>query len=213
MAALRAENSAALLTGAQKLVTGYRLEDVVTSPRTERQLREICSFARARATVYGQWGFGKKSALGRGMTALFYGASGTGKTMAAGAVANELGLELYRVDLSQLISKYIGETQKNIGRIFDAARRGDCVLFFDEADALFARRSDAQDAQDRYSNAEIAYLLQCTEQYDGIILLSWQRARSLRISAKEASIWRRRSDTGASSWAQRSSWAARTVRS
>ena len=92
--------------------------------------------------------------------------------MAAGVVANELGLELYRVDLSQLISKYIGETQKNIGRIFDAARRSGCVLFFDEADALFARRSDASDAQDRYSNAEIAYLLQRTEQYDGIILLA-----------------------------------------
>lgn len=172
MAALRAENSAALLTGAQKLVTGYRLQDLVVAPRTENQLREICAFARARSKVYGEWGFGKKSALGRGVTALFYGASGTGKTMAAGVVANELGLDLYRVDLSQLISKYIGETQKNIGRIFDAARRGDCVLFFDEADALFARRSDAQDAQDRYSNAEIAYLLQRTEQYDGIILLA-----------------------------------------
>lgn len=172
LAALRAENSAALLAGAQKLATGYRMGDLVVAPRTESQLREICAFARARAKVYGEWGFGKKSSMGQGVTALFYGASGTGKTMAAGVVANELGLELYRVDLSQLISKYIGETQKNIGRIFDAARRGDCVLFFDEADALFARRSDAQDAQDRYSNAEIAYLLQRTEQYDGIILLA-----------------------------------------
>lgn len=172
LAALREENSAALRAGAQKLVTGYRFEDLVVSPATQRQLREICAFARARATVYGEWGFGRKSASGRGVTALFYGASGTGKTMAAGVVANELGLDLYRVDLSQLISKYIGETQKNIGRIFDAARRGDCVLFFDEADALFARRTDAADAQDRYSNAEIAYLLQRTEQYDGIILLA-----------------------------------------
>ena len=172
LAALREENSAALRVGAQKLVTGYRFEDLVVSPGAERQLREICAFARARSTVYGEWGFGKKSSSGQGVTALFYGASGTGKTMAAGVVANELGLELYRVDLSQLISKYIGETQKNIGRIFDAARRGDCVLFFDEADALFARRTDATDAQDRYSNAEIAYLLQRTEQYDGIILMA-----------------------------------------
>ena len=87
-------------------------------------------------------------------------------------VANELGLPLYRVDLSQLISKYIGETQKNIGRIFDAAESADCILFFDEADALFSRRTEATDAQDRYANAEIAYLLQRTEQYDGIILLA-----------------------------------------
>lgn len=170
--ALREENGAALRTGAQKLTTGYRFADLVVSAPAERQLREICTFARVRGTVYGDWGFGHKSGAGRGITALFYGASGTGKTMAAGVVANELGLELYRVDLSQLISKYIGETQKNIGRIFDGASRGDCVLFFDEADALFARRSDASDAQDRYSNAEIAYLLQRTEQYDGIILLA-----------------------------------------
>lgn len=170
--ALREENRAALQAGAQKLATGYRLADLVVSPAAEGQLREICAFARVRPTVYRDWGFGAKSGAGRGLTALFYGASGTGKTMAAGVVANELGLDLYRVDLSQLISKYIGETQKNIGRIFDAAQRGDCVLFFDEADALFARRTDASDAQDRYANAEIAYLLQRTEQYDGIILLA-----------------------------------------
>ncbi len=172
LAALREENSAALAAGASRLVTGYTFDDLVLPAAAERQLRDICAFARARADVYGAWGFGAKSGAGRGITALFYGASGTGKTMAAGVVANELGLELYRVDLSQLISKYIGETQKNIGRIFDAARRSGCVLFFDEADALFARRSDASDAQDRYSNAEIAYLLQRTEQYDGIILLA-----------------------------------------
>ena len=172
LAALRAENSAALRAGAQKLTTGYAFEDLVVGPACERQLRDLCAMARVRSAVYGEWGFGKKSPLGRGVTALFYGAPGTGKTMAAGVVANELGLELYRVDLSQLISKYIGETQKNIGRVFDAARRSDCVLFFDEADALFARRSDAADAQDRYSNAEIAYLLQSTEQCDGIVLLA-----------------------------------------
>lgn len=170
--ALREENRTALRAGAQKLATGYRLADLVVAPAAERQLREICAFARVRTTVYRDWGFGAKSGAGRGLTALFYGASGTGKTMAAGVVANELGLDLYRVDLSQLISKYIGETQKNIGRIFDAAQRGDCVLFFDEADALFARRTDAADAQDRYANAEIAYLLQRTEQYDGIILMA-----------------------------------------
>ncbi len=170
--ALRAENSAALRMGAQKLSTGYTFDDLVVSNECERQLKDICVVARARATVYGTWGFGKKGSTGQGVTALFYGASGTGKTMAASVLENELGMELYRVDLSQLISKYIGETQKNIGRVFDAARRSDCVLFFDEADALFARRSDATDAQDRYSNAEIAYLLQRTEQCDGVVLLA-----------------------------------------
>ncbi len=171
-AALRAENTAALAAGAQRLSTAWKLGDLVLAPRAMAQLQDLCAFARTRHTVYGTWGFGGKSAMGRGLSALFYGASGTGKTMAACAVANELGLELYRVDLSQLISKYIGETQKNIGRLFDAAARTDCVLFFDEADALFARRTDAADAQDRYSNAEIAYLLQRTEQYDGVILLA-----------------------------------------
>lgn len=172
LAALRQENSAALTAGAQRVATRCGFGDIVLAPDAERRLRELCDFAKARPTVWDSWGFGERSGSGRGVTALFYGASGTGKTMAAGVVAAELGLELYRVDLSQLISKYIGETQKNIGRVFDAAARADCVLLFDEADALFARRSEASDAQDRYSNAEIAYLLQRTEQYDGIILLA-----------------------------------------
>lgn len=103
---------------------------------------------------------------------LFYGAPGTGKTMAAQVLAAELGLPLYRVDLSQLISKYIGETQKNIGQIFDEAERSECILLFDEADAIFTRRSDVSDAQDRYSNAETAYLLQRIEQYGGVCILA-----------------------------------------
>ena len=98
LATLRAENSAALRVGAQKLTTGYTFEDLVVGPACERQLRDLCAMARVRSAVYGEWGFGKKSPLGRGVTALFYGAPGTGKTMAAGVVANELGLELYRVD-------------------------------------------------------------------------------------------------------------------
>lgn len=141
-------------------------------PEQKRQLESLCAFARGRETVWKRWGFARTIPGGQGLTALFYGASGTGKTLAASVVANELGLPLYRVDLSQLISKYIGETQKNIGRIFDAAESADCILFFDEADALFSRRTEAADAQDRYANAEIAYLLQRTEQYDGIILLA-----------------------------------------
>ena len=119
-----------------------------------------------------QWGFGRKFSYGNGISVLFYGAPGTGKTMAAQVLATELGRPLYRVDLSQLISKYIGETQKNIGKVFDEADRCDCILLFDEADAIFTRRSDVSDAQDRYSNAETAYLLQRIEQYAGISVLA-----------------------------------------
>lgn len=169
---LRQESAALLSRSAQRLRINKRLEDLFMPPAQKQQLENLCAFARGQDMVWKQWGFEDKIPYGRGITALFYGASGTGKTLAAGVVANELGLELFRVDLSQLISKYIGETQKNIGHVFDDAQNADCVLFFDEADALFSRRGDASDAQDRYANAEIAYLLQRTEQYGGIILLA-----------------------------------------
>ncbi|MCC2825459.1 ATP-binding protein [Faecalicatena orotica] len=136
------------------------------------KLREICRMISARGRVLEQWGFGQKFSYGNGISVLFYGAPGTGKTMAAQVLAAELGLPLYRVDLSQLISKYIGETQKNIGQIFDEAERSECILLFDEADAIFTRRSDVSDAQDRYSNAETAYLLQRIEQYGGVCILA-----------------------------------------
>lgn len=136
------------------------------------QLQKICKMIAAREDVMNRWGFGSKFTYGNGMSVLFYGAPGTGKTMAAQVLANALGMPLYRVDLSQLISKYIGETQKNIGRIFDEAEKCDCILLFDEADAIFAKRSDVSDAQDRYSNAETAYLLQRIEQYAGVSILA-----------------------------------------
>ncbi|MEG2204911.1 MAG: ATP-binding protein, partial [Oscillospiraceae bacterium] len=154
------------------LQTNKRMSDLVLPAEAKQQIQRLCSFVGVRSTVWKQWGFENKIPYGRGITALFYGASGTGKTLAASIVANELGLPLYRVDLSQLISKYIGETQKNIGQVFDSAKNVDCILFFDEADALFARRGDTSDAQDRYANAETAYLLQRTEQHDGIILMA-----------------------------------------
>ena len=142
-------------------------------PRTQyQQLRQISRMIAAREDVMGQWGFAEKFSYGNGMSVLFYGAPGTGKTMAAQVLANELGMPLYRVDLSQLISKYIGETQKNIGRIFDEADKCDCILLFDEADAIFTKRSEVSDAQDRYSNAETAYLLQRIEQYTGVSILA-----------------------------------------
>lgn len=136
------------------------------------RLRRISRMAAVREEVLRQWGFGNKFSYGNGFSILFYGAPGTGKTMAAQVLANELKKPLYRVDLSKLTSKYIGETQKNIGRIFDEAEGKDCILFFDEADAVFARRSEVSDAQDRYTNGETAYLLQRMEQYTGISVLA-----------------------------------------
>ncbi len=137
-----------------------------------QKLQQICRMISAKEQVLEQWGFGQKFSYGNGISILFYGAPGTGKTMAAQVMANELGMPLYRVDLSQLISKYIGETQKNIGRIFEEADKCDCILLFDEADAIFTKRSDVSDAQDRYSNAETAYLLQRIEQYSGVSILA-----------------------------------------
>ncbi len=157
---------------ADKIITNKRLGDVVLPMAQGKKLEEIISFIRNKRIVYEGWNFNDKIPYGRGIAMLFYGASGTGKTLAASAMANELGLDLYRVDLSRLISKYIGDTQKNIGKIFDDAERCDCILFFDEADALFSKRTDSSDAQDKYSNAEIAYLLQRTEHYDGAIILA-----------------------------------------
>ncbi len=156
-----------------QLLTGNRRFTELKLPRPQKdQLQRICRMVEAKEEVMGQWGFGKKFSYGNGISVLFYGAPGTGKTMAAQVLATELGRPLYRVDLSQLISKYIGETQKNIGKVFDEADRCDCILLFDEADAIFTRRSDVSDAQDRYSNAETAYLLQRIEQYAGVSVLA-----------------------------------------
>ncbi len=160
------------IPGAARLECAATLADLVLPAELMRQLAELCAFLKNRETVLNRWGFGAKIPWGRGVSALFYGAPGTGKTLAAAAVANEAGLPLLRVDLSQLTSKYIGETQKNIGGIFKAAARTGSVLFFDEADALFAKRTEAADAQDKYANAETAYLLQRIEGHDGACLLA-----------------------------------------
>ncbi len=164
--------SGTLGDNATRTITNKKLSDVILPIAQTKMLNQISSFIRNKRTVYEKWDFKAKVPYGRGITMLFYGSSGTGKTLAASAMANELGLDLYRVDLSRLISKYIGETQKNIGKIFDDAQNCDCILFFDEADALFSKRTDNSDAQDKYSNAEIAYLLQRTEHYDGAIILA-----------------------------------------
>jgi SpoVK/Ycf46/Vps4 family AAA+-type ATPase len=135
-------------------------------------LREIVRHVRHRTQVYERWGFGERTARGLGVTALFAGESGTGKTLAAEVLAAELGLDLYRIDLAATVSKYIGETEKNLSRLFDAAEASGAVLLFDEADALFGKRGEVKDGHDRYANLEVAYLLQRMESYRGLAILT-----------------------------------------
>lgn len=156
---------------ATKLKAVYTWEDLVVSPKQKHQMELICDQMKYRSTVGEEWGFHKKTAYGRGICALFYGSPGTGKTMAVQVMANELGLDLYRVDLSQMVSKYIGETEKNISKLFKKARNINALLFFDEADSLFAKRSEVKDSHDKNANAETAHLLQKLEDYEGITIL------------------------------------------
>ena len=157
---------------ARKLEPHYTWDDIVLPRQQLATLRLICTTVRQRPTVYGDWGFDRKLSSGKGMIALFSGVSGTGKTMSAEIIANELGLDLYKINLSAVVSKYIGETEKNLERIFSEAQYTDAILFFDEADALFGKRSEVKDAHDRYANIETAYLLQRTEEYNGLVILA-----------------------------------------
>lgn len=181
-AACRAQAHTRLSTLAYKVEPRYTRFDIVLPADQMTQLMELCDQSRCRQIVYGEWGFGKKLSSGRGLTALFTGPPGTGKTMAAEVIANELKLELYKIDLSQVVSKYIGETEKNLDRIFSEARSCNAILFFDEADALFGKRSVVKDAHDRYANIEIGYLLQKMEEHEGIAIL----ATNLRSNMDEA---------------------------
>jgi len=158
---------------------------VLPDDRTE-QLRDIADQVRYRGTVLETWGFGDKLAMGKGLAVLFTGPPGTGKTMAADVLAHTLGLDLYKIDLSGVVSKYIGETEKNLARIFADAATSNAILFFDEADALFGRRSAVRDAHDRYANVEISYLLQRIEEYDGVVVL----ATNLRKNMDDAFVRR-----------------------
>jgi SpoVK/Ycf46/Vps4 family AAA+-type ATPase len=152
-------------------------DDLILPGEEAAQLRELAARHRGRETVYGRWQFSPLPSVG--VVALFAGPSGTGKTLAAEVVAGDLGLDLYKVDLSAVVSKYIGETEKNLERIFGAAAAGDLVLFFDEADALFGKRSEVSDAHDRYANIEVAYLLQRLETYDGLVVLATNLQRNI----------------------------------
>jgi hypothetical protein len=157
---------------AQRIDTRITFDDLVLPAGHLTMLRDIARHLRHRERVYREWGFGEKHSLGQGLVALFAGDSGTGKTLAAEAIANEVELDLYRVDLAMLVSKYIGETEKNLKGLFDAAETSGAVLLFDEADALFGKRSEVKDSHDRYANIEVAYLLQRIEAYRGLAVLT-----------------------------------------
>ena len=157
---------------AQRIEPVATWEDLVLPEPQLKILREIGIHVRQSARVYGTWGFATKGSRGLGISALFAGESGTGKTMAAEVLANDLELDLYRIDLSQVVSKYIGETEKNLRRVFDAAEEGGAILLFDEADALFGKRSEVKDSHDRHANIEVSYLLQRMEEYRGLAILT-----------------------------------------
>lgn len=168
-----------LETMAERIVPSSTWDDLVL-PETQLQtLRQLVSQSRRRMTVYETWGFAARSRRGLGISALFSGPSGTGKTLAAEVLANELKLDLYRIDLSAIVSKYIGETEKNLKQVFDAAESGGVLLLFDEADALFGKRAEVKDSHDRYANIEVGYLLQRMESFQGLAILTTNFKSSL----------------------------------
>lgn len=154
-------------------------KDLVLPSATLKQIKEISAAIRFRHHVYSSWGFDQRLVSGKGLKVLFSGAAGTGKTMTAGIIARDLGLDLYKIDLSGIVSKFIGETEKNLDRIFRASQSGNAILFFDEADALFGKRSEVKDAHDRYANIEVAYLLQKMEDHDGVVILATNLSKNL----------------------------------
>jgi hypothetical protein len=179
MEAARAQSDDQLGRLAVKVATKQGWDDLVLPAATLRRVKEVAAAVRLRHVVYGVWGFGERVMTGRGLKVLFAGGSGTGKTMTAGVIAVDLGLDLYRIDLAGVVSKYIGETEKNLDRIFAAAHLSNAILFFDEADALFGKRSEVKDAHDRYANIEVAYLLQKMEEHDGAVILASNLSKNI----------------------------------
>lgn len=184
--AARRQTRSVLAKLATHIESTRQWEDLILPKDAIGQLRDICAQFMHRRQVLEEWGFGRKLSYGTGINALFAGPSGTGKTMAAEIVANDLGLDLYKIDLASVVSKYIGETEKNLDKIFTTAENANAILFFDEADALFGKRSEVKDSHDRYANLEISYLLQKMEQYEGIAIL----ATNLRQNLDEAFVRR-----------------------
>jgi len=170
--ACRTHSNQKLSTLARKITPKYQWDDIVLPLDRTIQLGEICNHVKYRDQVYSEWGFDRKLAMGKGLCVLFAGPSGTGKTMAADIIAGELGLDLYKIDLSTVVSKYIGETEKNLSKIFTEAETSNAILFFDEADALFGKRSEVKDSHDRYANIETGYLLQRMEEHEGVVILA-----------------------------------------
>jgi hypothetical protein len=166
-------------TLARRIEPKAKRGDIVLPEAELTLLNQIVEQVKNRGTVYDEWGFRARMNRGLGISALFAGESGTGKTMAAEVIADELRLNLYRIDLSAVVSKFIGETEKNLRRLFDAAEDGGAILFFDEADALFGKRSEVKDSHDRYANIEINYLLQRLENYQGLSILATNMKSSL----------------------------------
>jgi hypothetical protein len=164
---------------AARLPPGFRWDDLVMPERQRELLQSISAYLRHRDRVLSDWGYDKAVARTQGLKVLFAGESGTGKTMAAQVLAAQLGLEIFRVDLATIVSKYIGETEKNLDRIFGAAEGSNAILFFDEADALFGKRSEVSDSHDRYANIEVAYLLQKMEGYAGAVILATNFRRNI----------------------------------
>ncbi len=176
-AAMRRLAAGSIETTAQRIRPTRTWEDLVLDAERMDQVREVARRCRHRETVFDDWGFAPQPSVG--VVALFAGPSGTGKTLAAEVVAADLGLDLYKVDLANLVSKYIGETEKNLSRVFDAAEAANVALFFDEADALMGKRSAVSDAHDRYANIEVAYLLQRLERYEGLAVLATNLANNI----------------------------------
>ena len=181
-AAARAHSNPRLAALARKITPRYSWSDLILPEDQVQLLQEMVNTIRSRPIVLEKWGVGKKLASSAGVTGLFFGPPGTGKTMAAEVIAGELHLDLYKIDLSSMVSKYIGETEKNLEKIFTEAESSNAILFFDEADAIFGKRSEVKDAHDRYANIEISYLLQRMEMYNGVTIL----ATNLRANLDDA---------------------------
>ena len=186
LAACRQQSSRTLDGLAVRLALRRGWDDLILPADRVAHLRDICAQVCYRYQVLGRWGFGARLGHGTGLSVLFSGPPGTGKTMAAEVVAGDVDLDLYKVDLSGVVSKYIGETEKNLARIFAEAGTSNAILFFDEADALFGKRTEVSDAHDRYANIETSYLLQKMEEYDGAVIL----ATNLRQNLDEAFVRR-----------------------
>lgn len=159
-------------TLASRVRPGHDWDDLILPDEQKRLIRQACAHVRYQHRVYSEWGFGKKVSYGRGLSILFAGVPGTGKTLCAQIIAKELNMEMYKINISQIVSKYIGETEKNLQAVFREAKNSNCILFFDECDALFGKRSEVKDSHDRNANVETAYLLQQIEEYDGVCIMA-----------------------------------------